>query len=72
MVDVDTLTSLWDICKEYIPAKDKASAADHIINDLMDSGMDDKELKDFYSKDHLLEEAAEAYGLDNFEPYDEE
>lgn len=73
MVDVDTLYDLWGICREYIPAKDRASAADHIINDLMDSGMDDKELKEFYTKDSLLNDAAEAYGLDNWnDPYEDE
>lgn len=63
MVDIDVLYDMWSICKEYIPVKDREAVADHIINDLMDSGITDSDLKDFYSRDRYLRDAAESYGL---------
>lgn len=69
MVDVEALYEVWSICKEYIPAKERAAAADHIVDDLM--GMiGDAELEDFCSKDHLLSDAFGAY--QDHDEHDEE
>jgi hypothetical protein len=40
------LTTMWETVKEYISAKDRQSAADHVINELVDLGIDDSDLKD--------------------------
>jgi hypothetical protein len=64
MVDVDVLYEVWSMCKEYIPAKDRATAADHVVNELMDM-MGDTELKDFCERDHYLSDARASYGIDN-------
>jgi hypothetical protein len=37
---------MWETVKEYISAKDRQSAADHVINELVDLGIDDNDLKD--------------------------
>ena len=37
---------MWETVKEYISAKDRQSAADHVINELVDLGIDDSDLKD--------------------------
>ena len=46
MSNNEYLTTMWETVKEYISAKDRQSAADHVINELVDLGIDDNDLKD--------------------------
>ena len=46
MSDTEYLVTMWQTVKEYIPAKDRQSAADHIVNELVDLGIDDRDLED--------------------------
>ena len=46
MSDSELLVAFWQTVKEYIPAKDRQSAADHVINELVDLGIDDRDLED--------------------------
>ena len=45
MSDIEHLVIFWETVREYIPAKDRQSAADHIVNELVDSGLDDTDLE---------------------------
>lgn len=38
------LALFWETVREYIPAKDRQIAADHIVNELVDFGLDDQDL----------------------------
>ena len=40
----DLLVQFWQTIKEYIPAKDRQMAADHVINELVDLGISDNDL----------------------------
>ena len=46
MSDTEYLVAMWQTVKEYIPAKDRQSAADHVINELVEMGIDDEGLED--------------------------
>ena len=46
MSDTEYLVAMWQTVKEYIPAKDRQSAADHVINELVEMGIDDEDLVD--------------------------
>jgi hypothetical protein len=46
MSDTEYLIAMWQTVKEYIPAKDRQSAADHVINELVELGIDDEGLED--------------------------
>jgi len=46
MSDTEYLVAMWQTVKEYIPAKDRQSAADHVINELVELGLDDNDLED--------------------------
>jgi hypothetical protein len=46
MSDTEYLVAMWQTVKEYIPAKDRQSAADHVINELVELGIDDEGLED--------------------------
>ena len=46
MSDTEYLVTMWQTVKEYIPSKDRQTAADHIVNELVDQGMDDRELEE--------------------------
>ena len=46
MSDTEYLVAMWQTVKEYIPAKDRQSAADHVINELVEMGINDEDLED--------------------------
>lgn len=46
MSDSELLVAFWQTVKEYIPIKDRQSAADHVINELVELGIDDHDLED--------------------------
>jgi hypothetical protein len=46
MSDTEYLVAMWQTVKEYIPAKDRQSAADHVINELVELGIDDNDLEE--------------------------
>lgn len=43
--NIDFLAIVWDKAKEYISIKDRQIAADHIVSELVDNGIDEEELK---------------------------
>ena len=45
MSDTEYLVALWQTVKKYSPNKDRQSAADHVINDLVEQGISDEELE---------------------------
>jgi len=70
-IDVDILGDLWLTAKEYIPSKDRQTAADHVVSVVADSGISDEDLKTFGATDSYLGRAVqELVGED--EVYDEE
>lgn len=41
----ELLVQFWTTVKEYIPAKDRQMAADHVVNELVDLGISDNDLQ---------------------------
>ena len=52
----ELLTQFWQTVKEYIPAKDRQIAADHVINELVELGIDDRDLQEM-AVDKIMENA---------------
>jgi hypothetical protein len=69
MSDTEYLVSMWETVKEYIPAKDRQTAADHIVNELVDLGIDDDDLKELAVDKSMLSAIKEHV---DFEPTNEE
>ena len=61
----------WETVKEYIPAKDKQTAADHVLTNLVDMGLDDITLKELEGLDSIMEQAVSEH-LDDEDDWDEE
>ena len=40
----ELLSVFWQTVREYIPAKDKQTAADHIVEELVEMGVSDQDL----------------------------
>ena len=40
----ELLAVFWQTVREYIPAKDKQTAADHIVEELVEMGISDQDL----------------------------
>lgn len=45
MSSIEYLITMWETVKEYVPSKDRQAAADHVINELVEIGIDDDDLE---------------------------
>jgi hypothetical protein len=52
----ELLTVFWRTIKEYIPAKDRQVAADHVVNELVDAGITDNDLQEL-AVDRIMQAA---------------
>jgi len=69
MSDTEYLVAMWETVKEYIPTKDRQTAADHVVNELVELGIDDHDLKELAVDKSMLSAIKEHVELD---PEDEE
>lgn len=72
MIDIDVLTESYLILKEYVPARDRPAAADHLVSSLVDMSIDERDLKKFAAVDAYLTRALEDYIEDEDEDVDED
>lgn len=71
-IEVDVLSEVYAIIKQYIPAKDRQEAADNIMSVLVDM-LSDEELQDFGGSDPTLSRALKEYAAEDEDiDYDEE
>ena len=52
----ELLVQFWTTVREYIPAKDRQMAADHVINELVELGISDQDLQEL-SVDRIMTNA---------------
>ena len=76
-MEEDMLPEIWNVLKEYIPAKDKVTAADHWVSSLIDLGVSDEALKELGKEDnHIRDEVQNAIPdeelVDDEDPYGDE
>jgi len=67
MSDIDYLVLFWETVREYIPLKDRQSAADHVVNELVDLGITDDDLKSLAVDKLMLNSIKEHIDLDDEE-----
>ena len=68
----EILAVFWQTVREYIPAKDRQIAADHIVNELVDLGVDDRDLHEL-AIDRVMKNAiSEHIELDKDDDYEDE
>jgi hypothetical protein len=72
MSDTEFLVAMWQTAKEYIPAKDRQSAADHVINELVELGLDDSDLEDLAVDKAMLNAIKEHVEVKDKDEEDEE
>lgn len=65
-IDVEVLSELYTIMKQYIPSKDRQECADNLMSVLVDM-LGDKDLKEFGSTDATLKRALKEYSDDEDE-----
>ena len=70
-IDVEVLSELYTIMKQYIPSKDRQECADNLMSVMVDM-LGDKELKEFGTTDATLKRALKEYVSDDEESYDED
>ena len=73
-IELDALGEVWLTCKEYIGAKDRQAAADHVLAIVADHNITERDLKAFASTDSFLKRSLKEYlSEDEQEPvYDED
>ena len=74
-IEVDVLSEVYTILKQYIPQKDRQEAADHLMSVVVDF-LNDIELKEFGATDSNLSRAFKEYAGDSeddedYEDYEE-
>ena len=69
-IDVEVLSELYTILKQYIPSKDRQEAADNLMSVMVDM-LGDKELKEFGATDAILKRALKEY-VDDEDDYNDE
>jgi uncharacterized protein YqeY len=71
-IDVEVLSELYTIMKQYVPTKDRQECADNLMSVMVDM-LGDKELKEFGTTDATLKRALTEYmGDQEEEAYDDE
>lgn len=65
----EIFVDFWTTLKEYIPTKDRQTAADHVVSMLSDSGVSDEVLLALKGTDKFMKNAVIEFGG---EPEDEE
>ena len=70
-IDVDVLSEMYTILKQYIPQKDRQEAADNLMSVMVDM-LGDQELKEFGGTDNTLKRALKEYSSDDEDEDDED
>ena len=63
-IEVEVLSELYTIMKQYIPAKDRQECADNLMSVMVDL-LGDQELKEFGTTDATLKKALKEYSTDD-------
>ena len=63
-IEVEVLSELYTIMKQYIPAKDRQECADNLMSVMVDM-LGDQELKEFGTTDATLKKALKEYSTDD-------
>lgn len=69
-VEIDVVSEVYTILKQYIPQKDRQEAADNLMSVMVDLLSDD-ELKEFSGTDAALGRAFKEYAGEIDDDYDE-
>jgi uncharacterized protein YqeY len=65
-IDVEVLSELYTIMKQYVPSKDRQEAADNLMSVMVDM-LGDQELREFGATDNVLKRALKEYSADEDE-----
>ena len=68
----DLFADFWNTVKEYVPAKERQTAADHIVSNLIDNGADDNILFALRGCDKHMKDAGEEQLEDTDSDWNEE
>jgi hypothetical protein len=63
-LEVEVLSELYTIMKQYVPAKDRQECADNLMSIMVDM-LADHELKEFGATDSSLSRALKEYSYDD-------
>jgi uncharacterized protein YqeY len=70
-LDVEVLSELYTIMKQYVPSKDRQECADNLMSVMVDM-LGDQELKEFGSTDSILKKALKEYSHEDEDEDDED
>ena len=70
-IDVNVLSEVYSILKQYVPQKDRQEASDNIMSVLVDL-LNDEELKEFSATDSYTKRSFEEYAGEADDDYEED
>lgn len=62
---ITTANETWEVLREFIPAIDRAEAAESLVTMLVESGFDNIDIKDTFRGDRDIKNALAAYIRDH-------
>lgn len=70
-IEVEVLSELYTIMKQYVPAKDQQECADNLMSVMVDY-LNDVDLQEFGTTDAKLKKALKEFGAEEEEDYNDE
>jgi uncharacterized protein YqeY len=70
-IDVEVLSELYSIMKQYVPQKDRQECADNLMSVMVDM-LGDTELQEFGATDGALKRALKQYAEEDEPEYEDE
>lgn len=70
-IEIDVLSEVYTILKQYIPQKDRQEAADNLMSVMVDC-LSDEEIVEFSGTDAALKRAYKEYAHDEEDDYSNE
>lgn len=70
-IEIDVLIDTYQTLYQYIPAKDRQEAADHLMSILVDC-VSDEELAELGIVDSYMKRAYKEYTMDDIDDYNDE
>ncbi len=68
----ELVASVWEILKDYLPAKERQAAAEHLMNSVSEFGLSDKEIIQLADHDTYLSDAWESIKEESGDDHEED
>lgn len=62
-MNIDNIELCWNVFLQYIKPTDRSNAVNHLVNELIDLGIGDEEIKELKNIDQYFYDAVDEYDI---------